>query len=343
MPAQRPNRKHPACVCENLEGRTLLSVDVDDMEIVITGTATDDVIRISLDSTDSNTIIIDDNGVRSSYQIKGLSFTLRAIRIQADAGNDAIFFDESNGKITLGAFVFGGDGDDTIITGSGNDFINGEAGNDSITGGGGGDRIYGDAGDDTLIGGGGNDHIFGGAGADIIAGQGGNDYLDGGADDDGIGGGIGNDEIHGGDGNDSLWGEDGNDTLFGELGDDQLVGGRNSDVIYGDEGDDYIVGNSGNDTLFGGRGNDEMYGGTGNDLFECGAGKDSMWGSSGQDIFVLNVGDVRSEIKDLTDEDYYGSVNYLKANAPYEVLKAMENAGIIPAGTAQKALKRTRR
>jgi Ca2+-binding RTX toxin-like protein len=83
---------------------------------------------------------------------------LSRLKILAGAGNDTISITST---ITAGAFVYGGDGDDTISTGAGNDFIYGEAGNDTILAGGGNDYLYGGTGVDSLKGQDGNDRLWG--------------------------------------------------------------------------------------------------------------------------------------------------------------------------------------
>lgn len=112
--------------------------------------------------------------------------------------------------------AFGGDLNDIIGLGAGNDIALGERGNDTIFGAAGDDTLYGDH-DDDLIGGGddadvlyagsGNDTVTGDAGADVVIGKQGQDSLDGG---------IGNDRMVGGGGTDTLTGGDGADTfIFG--------------------------------------------------------------------------------------------------------------------------------
>nr|MCU0547105.1 hypothetical protein [Oscillatoriaceae cyanobacterium Prado104] len=94
-----------------------------------------------------------------------------------------------------GKNLIGTDDSDTLIGGSGNDFIGGRKASDFLDGGLGNDSIYGGRELDTLTGGGGDDILFGGRGVDS---------LDGGA------------------GNDSLYGGKANDTLLGGAGDDFL-------------------------------------------------------------------------------------------------------------------------
>ncbi|WP_263053737.1 calcium-binding protein [Defluviicoccus vanus] len=92
----------------------------------------------------------------------------------------------------------GGDGDDLIHLGAGNDYLNvSSLGNDTVTGDDGYDYIY------TFTG---ADSIAGGAGNDTLLGYAGNDFLNGGADDDSLYGGYGIDTMLGGDGADTLLG-----------------------------------------------------------------------------------------------------------------------------------------
>lgn len=144
-------------------------------------------------------------------------------------------------------------GDDTLLSGQGNDHIFGNAqtaqqgafdGNDLILTGGGSDYANGNAGNDTINGQSGSDRLYGGLGSDLISGDDpddgipGNDHLNGNKGNDTLHGGGGNDDIHGGQDNDSLMGEDGNDTLSGDVGNDTLEGGTGQDVLTGGAGAD---------------------------------------------------------------------------------------------------------
>jgi Ca2+-binding RTX toxin-like protein len=123
-----------------------------------------------------------------------------------------------------GKNLVGTDDDNTLLGGSGNDFINGRKGSDSLDGGAGDDSIYGGRGLDTLTGGSGDDILFGGRGADSLD------------------GGIGNDSLYGGKGDDTLLGGLGDDFLSGENGNDFLTGGAGSDRFLLNSG-------SGSDTI----------------------------------------------------------------------------------------------
>ena len=91
--------------------------------------------------------------------------------------------------------------------------LSGGDGNDSVLGGGGDDTLDGDAGNDALRGGTGDDTLFGLDGNDAMLGQAGQDELFGGQ---------GNDRLDGGAGPDELQGEEGADRASGGAGIDQF-------------------------------------------------------------------------------------------------------------------------
>ena len=82
--------------------------------------------------------------------------------------------------------ISGSDGNDSIVTGSGVDFLQGG----SVAAAAGVEVGFGD---DTLISGGGNDYLFGGSGQDVLFGEADNDTLQGGSNDDTLVGGAGAD------------------------------------------------------------------------------------------------------------------------------------------------------
>ncbi|AVV84994.1 choice-of-anchor K domain-containing protein [Shewanella putrefaciens] len=67
------------------------------------------------------------------------------------------------------------------------------------------------------------------------------------------------------------------DIVNGGSGDDRIYGQSGSDILYGHTGNDYIDGGSHNDALRGGEGNDTLIGGLGDDVLR---------GDSGADTFV---------------------------------------------------------
>jgi hypothetical protein len=211
--------------------------------------------------------------------------------INGGAGNNILFGMGGNDNIQ------GGADNDSLCGNQGSDFLQGDAGNDSIlggkdndtvVGGDGDDFLRGDRGNDIVAGGGGNDSIFGGQDDDISLGEDGDDY---------ILGNLGNDTINAGDGNDIAFGNEGADQILGLFGDDTLDGGQENDSLDGGEGNDLLLGGDGNDVLLGGDGNDTLYGGNGNDILNGGAGDDflsgdvgddTLTGGSGNDVFLLN-------------------------------------------------------
>jgi Ca2+-binding RTX toxin-like protein len=141
---------------------------------------------------------------------------VRRVIAHMEDGNDIV---SSN---VQGAQLFGGPGNDTMVTDDGVDSLNGGPGDDRLFGHGGPDLISGGNGKDTIEGGAGDDIIGGGAGKDTLKGEGGKDVLNGGLGDDFLDGGSGADRIFGGDGDDTLHGENGHDLLKGGKGDDAL-------------------------------------------------------------------------------------------------------------------------
>ena len=98
----------------------------------------------------------------------------------------------------------GGNDDDIVYGGLGNDSIFGYSGKDSLFGGLGDDTIYGGKDNDTLFGGEFDDFLFGDKGNDTLIGGLGADNLDGKDDDDVLIGGKGKDILKGGSGSDTF-------------------------------------------------------------------------------------------------------------------------------------------
>ncbi|TDF38373.1 calcium-binding protein [Alteromonadaceae bacterium M269] len=123
----------------------------------------------------------------------------------------------------------------SVICGSGNDFVFLNSTSCSDTASFFDDVISGGSGNDRLFGNDGNDSIFGGNGNDELGGGNGNDFINGGPGDDTIFGGPGNDTIMGGGGNDTIFGGSGNnsissDVIFVDLG-DRVVGASTGDTV----------------------------------------------------------------------------------------------------------------
>ena len=139
--------------------------------LTIEGTTASDKIALRLQAGDPAVLIVDvgDDGAAD------FSFDrdrLRAIEIDAEAGDDFVRIDESNGAFTnvIPTIVDGGDGNDTIDGGSGVETLIGGGGNDTIDGNGGNDQAALGAGDDSFV-------WDPGDGSDTIEGQDGTDTM----------------------------------------------------------------------------------------------------------------------------------------------------------------------
>lgn len=138
---------------------------------------------------------------------------------------------------------YGGDGNDTCITGPRNSDCVGDGGDDYAQFGTGSDGCWGDfsigadnpAGDDPRQGPPGNDVCLMGPGKD------------------GAHGGPGNDLLDGAGGDDKLFGQPGNDVLLAGGGSNKLFGGPGDDVLYASRQStgSLLVGGGGHDTCYG--------------------------------------------------------------------------------------------
>jgi Ca2+-binding RTX toxin-like protein len=202
---------------ENLENRRLYSVSLVNGTLSITG------------STAGEAVWVTQNGATTSVSLSSESaagtrnFATSAIqRINVDlgAGNDALHAE----TVTKPTTVFGGDGNDRILTGAASDYVSAGRGDDIVSTYDGVDTIHGGDGNDTISGGNGNDYIYGEAGDDRLSGN------------------AGNDAVYGGDGNDNLYGNGGKDFLYGQAGSDYFS-------EPGDGQGDYIDGGTGTDSI----------------------------------------------------------------------------------------------
>ncbi|MGB0747319.1 MAG: hypothetical protein ACPGO3_01110 [Magnetospiraceae bacterium] len=211
-----------------------------------------------------------DTGVIQEYgAITGLTFT-------GDGSNDKleVIGDFSATSLWPGGIEFFGDaGDDSIIADTGNVAIIGTGGDD----------------DDTLIGGAGDDHL--GAGGvslpgtlNLLVGNGGADTLVGGSAEDVILGGTGNDLLYDHAATDLT---DGDDTLVGGAGDDTLLGSEGFNTLSGDGGNDLIILEDalGGNNVDGGTGDDTILVSKATATF-AGVGA-SIDGGSGNDTLLL--------------------------------------------------------
>ncbi|MFO0869118.1 MAG: cadherin domain-containing protein [Pirellulales bacterium] len=94
----------------------------------------------------------------SKFVIDQVTAAVTSIVVYGQGGNDVITI-----LANLPAFVFGGDGNDTLIGGFGRNVLVGGAGDDTLYGGSARDVLIGGTGSDTLYGGGGEDVLVAGA------------------------------------------------------------------------------------------------------------------------------------------------------------------------------------
>lgn len=93
--------------------------------------------------------------------------TVDRIAIFGLQGSDSIVVDS---RLTIPATIFGDEDNDSIVSGSGNDYVDGGPGIDSIATGLGNDIVLGGLGDDSLAAEGGLDLVIGGSGRDMLQG-----------------------------------------------------------------------------------------------------------------------------------------------------------------------------
>jgi len=314
---------------ECLESRNLLSASAVFVPstgvLTVIGDAQDNTLTVSRDAAGQLNV----NG--GAVAIQGGTATVAnvsLIQVFGLGGNDTLALNESNGALPR-ANLFGGDGNDTLTGGSGDDLLFGQAGNDTLLGKGGNDLLFGGAGNDTLTGGTGDDQAFGESGNDrLIWNPGeGSDLNEGGDGVDTI-------EVNGGNGaevftvtangsrvrfdrtnpapffldigtseNLVVNANGGNDSVTAGNGLAGLIsltfnGGTGDDTLVGGDGNDVLNGGDGNDTIIGGRGTDTALMGDGDDTFvwNPGDGSDVVEGQAGNDTLQFNGANIAEHI-----------------------------------------------
>jgi Ca2+-binding RTX toxin-like protein len=219
----------------------------DDSVLLITGTSKNDTIIVEPRPANQTQVRVKNTG-----KLLGIfaNSSFEHIVVYGQGGNDTIIV---GSRLTQSAILFGGNGNDTLIGGGGNDQLAGEEGNDTLVGAAGNDTLCGDNGNDVLNGGVGNDTLFGEAGNDVLAGD------------------LGDDLLLGGDNNDTLDGGVGNDRVYGQAGNDTLIGGVGNNILVGGDGNDKIIAKFGRNILIGGLGSDQLFGNANDDILIAGS------------------------------------------------------------------------
>ena len=157
-----------------------------------------DVLEYIVDADSTNTTEGDVDGTAIDRTLTRY-LTDQALALQADNDARLAIIDASSiGRTLVGGnkddYISGGAGDDVIYGGKGNDILLGGVGSDALFGGDGDDTLVAGTGNDSLFGEGGDDSLYAGAGVNRLFGGPGNDRLrvtpgvndiaDGGPDDD---------------------------------------------------------------------------------------------------------------------------------------------------------------
>ncbi len=128
--------------------------------LTIVGSQSDDSIKVKDNNKNDDSFRVKVNNREEEVQVRGFpTANVERILIFGLSGSDDIDIDKD---ITVQTQVWGGDGDDKIAGGSGNDVLLGESGADKLTGGEGRDLLVGGVGTDNLSGDKGDDILIAG-------------------------------------------------------------------------------------------------------------------------------------------------------------------------------------
>ena len=185
------NRRKNVFGYEVLESKNLLAgISIESINglstLVIDGASSNDTAEVRLQNNDELLVTLQ-LGSASENQTVPLDQVER-IRFLGRSGNDSF-----TNFTDVDSAAFGHNGDDVLIGGNGNNWIQGGQGDDHIVGGDRNDNLRGRAGDDTIEAGRRHDRVFGGGGDDFIVGEAGRDFIQGNDGDDSIFGGNSDD------------------------------------------------------------------------------------------------------------------------------------------------------
>jgi len=169
--------RRPRLAVQPLEGRDLMSVTSVALSAgtlqVVADNAPDYIQVRQIANVGGSVVTVKDLTATTNNSWSFNAANVQRIVVKSNGGNDHV---DSNAAAPT--TVWGGDGNDLIITGAGSDAIFAGAGNDSVHAGAGNDKLYGDSGINRLYGEAGNDSLFAGSRPDFVDGGVGYDYLE---------------------------------------------------------------------------------------------------------------------------------------------------------------------
>lgn len=243
----------------------------------------------------------------ASAELDGGSGTGDRLYLYDEWRTEDVTVDFAQGTSSTGTLIRGfesvnielGSGNDTIIaTNLFTSTLRGGEGNNHIEGGNGQDYMVSGHGDDVMNGGGGQDSIISLGGTDFLNGGDGNDAISDGSEAamDGfttIDAGAGADAIRIYFPDGSVDGGEGNDTLtiqcqptLDAMNFDAAAGTLGTNLTFVNVENFRVESGEGNDTLRSGGGNDYLASSSGDDLLDSGAGNDELWGGQGSDRMI---------------------------------------------------------
>jgi Ca2+-binding RTX toxin-like protein len=184
------------------------------------------------------------------------------------SGIEVIIGSAFDDRVAVSSFisdVFGGSGNDELLSFAASTTLFGDAGNDALIGSDGNDSLFGGIGNDSLFGDVGQDTLDGGEGIDIVS------FAN--SNDSGVVVSLALPSLN--------TGQARGDAFVSIEG---VVGTVYADVLMGDDKANILIGGSCDDKLHGRDGSDSLFGGSGGDLIDGGNGSDTVYFESSTSV-----------------------------------------------------------